>query len=71
MAVPQKDFSSAQPKAIAPEYLEAYAEQDAIAGRPNPRFKQSSIYCSRYLQVRADQIGPENFTDAEWDLTIF
>jgi hypothetical protein len=58
-------------RAIAPEYLEAYAEQDARAGCPNPRFKQSSIYCSRYLAVRADLVGPEHFSDAEWDLTIF
>lgn len=60
-----------QPRAIAPEYLEAYAEQDAIAGQPNPRFKQSSIYCNRYLQVRINQVGSENLTDAELDLTIF
>lgn len=57
--------------AIAPEYLEAYAEQDAQAGRPNPRFKQSSIYCNCYLAIRADLVGPEAFSDAEWDLTIF
>lgn len=56
---------------VAPEYLEAYAEQDAIAGRPNPRFKQSSIYCSCYLRVRVERVGPEGLTDAEWDLTIF
>jgi hypothetical protein len=61
----------ANTRAIAPEYLEAYAEQDARAGCPNPRFKQSSIYCSRYLAVRADLVGPEHFSDAEWDLTIF
>ncbi|NMF84126.1 hypothetical protein [Nodosilinea sp. P-1105] len=60
-----------QPLAIAPEYLEAYAEQDAQMGKPNPRFKQSSIYCNRYLTIRADLVGPEGFTDAEWDLTIF
>ncbi len=58
-------------QAIAPEYLEAYAEQDARTGRPNPRFKQSSIYCGRYLAVRADLVGPDHFSDAEWDLTIF
>jgi hypothetical protein len=57
--------------AIAPEYLEAYAEQDAHLGRPNPRFKQSSIYCSRYLATRAALVGPDGLTDAEWDLTIF
>ena len=37
--------------AIAPEYLEAYADADAREGCPNPRFKSSSIYCSRYLAV--------------------
>ena len=36
-----------------------------------PRFKSSSIYCSRYLAVRAELVGPEGFSDAEWDLTIF
>lgn len=59
------------PMAIAPEYLEAYADRDARAGCPNPRFKQSSIYCNRYLTVRAELVGPEEFSDAEWDLTIF
>lgn len=57
--------------AIAPEYLEAYAEADAIAGRPNPRFKQCSIYTHRYLAVRAEQVGSDNFTDDELDLMIF
>lgn len=56
---------------IAPEYIEAYAERDAIAGCPNPRFKQSSIYCSHYLTVRVAQVGTEGLTDTEWDLTIF
>lgn len=68
---PQQNLPSAHPTTIAPEYLEAYAEQDAIAGHPNPRFKSSSIYSGRYLQVRVNQVGPENLTDAEWDLTIF
>ena len=58
-------------RAIAPEYLEAYAEADAREGCPNPRFKSSSIYCSRYLAVRAELVGPEGFSDTEWDLTIF
>jgi hypothetical protein len=53
------------------EYLEAYAEQDATLGRPNPRYKQSTIYCNKYLEVRSDLVGSENFTDDEWDLTIF
>ena len=56
---------------INAEYLEAYAEQDAIAGQPNPRFKQSSIYCNKYLNVRIDLVGVDELTDAEWDLTIF
>lgn len=71
MNSPQSDLSLMAARAIAPEYLEAYAEQDATAGRPNPRFKRSSIYCSRYLQLRIQQVGPEGLTDAEWDLTIF
>lgn len=71
MATPQQSSHPIRPSAIAPEYLEAYAEQDALAGRPNPRFKQSSIYCGRYLQIRTNLVGPENLTDAEWDLTIF
>ena len=58
-------------RAIVPEYLEAYAEADAREGCPNPRFKSSSIYCSRYLAVRAELVGPDGFNDAEWDLTIF
>lgn len=53
------------------DYLEAYAEQDAILGSPNPRYKQSSIYASRYLDVRVKLVGTESLTDAEWDLTIF
>ncbi|HEY9763730.1 MAG TPA: hypothetical protein V6D07_14455 [Trichocoleus sp.] len=71
MATSRQSSHSTQPSAIAPEYLEAYAEQDAIAGQPNPRFKQSSIYCGRYLHVRTNLVGPECLTDAEWDLTIF
>lgn len=57
--------------APTPEYLEAYAEQDALAGKPNPRFKQSSLYCSKYLQVRLAQVGLEALTDAELDLSAF
>ncbi|MFH7242763.1 MAG: hypothetical protein ACHWZW_07915 [Spirulina sp.] len=71
MSVPESNAVQVKTQAIAPEYLEAYAEQDAQAGRPNPRFKQSSIYCSRYLAVRADLVGPDQFSDAEWDLTLF
>lgn len=57
--------------AIAPEYLEAYAEADAQVGQPNPRYKQCSIYTSRYLAVRTNLVGVEGLSDAEWDLTIF
>ena len=57
--------------AIAPEYLEAYAEADAQAGQPNARFKQSSIYTSRYLTVRTSLVGIEGLSDAELDLKIF
>lgn len=57
--------------AIAPEYLEAYAEADAQVGQPNPRFKQSSIYTSHYLTVRTTLVGVEALSDAELDLMIF
>jgi hypothetical protein len=57
--------------AIAPEYLEAYAEADAQVGQPNPRFKQCSIYTNRYLAVRTELVGLERLTDAELDLMIF
>jgi len=71
MSVPESHPGCLKTQAIVPEYLEAYAEQDAQAGRPTPRFKQSSIYCSRYLAVRANLVGPDQFSDAEWDLTLF
>ncbi|MEY3298281.1 MAG: hypothetical protein RLZZ597_1541 [Cyanobacteriota bacterium] len=71
MSVPEPNAVQLKTQAIAPEYLEAYADQDAQAGRPNPRFKQSSIYCSRYLAIRAELVGPDRFSDAEWDLTLF
>ncbi|QQE64100.1 hypothetical protein GFS31_07780 [Leptolyngbya sp. BL0902] len=71
MSAPESHSVQVKTQAIAPEYLEAYAEQDALAGRPNPRFKQSSIYCSRYLAIRAELVGPDQFSDAEWDLTLF
>lgn len=57
--------------APAPEYLEAYAEADAQVGQPNPRFKQSSIYTSRYLAIRTELVGMEGLNDAELDLMIF
>lgn len=56
---------------IATEYLEAYAEQDAIWGSPNPRYKQSTIYSNKYLDVRVRLVGTDGLSDAEWDLTIF
>ena len=59
------------PKNPKYECLEAYARQDAILGSPNPRYKQSTIYCSAYLEMRSQLVGTEAFTDAEWDLTIF
>jgi hypothetical protein len=71
MSFPKAPSAQGQNRAIAPEYLEAYAEADAKQGCPNPRFKSSSIYCSRYLSERAELVGPEGFSDAEWDLTIF
>jgi len=57
--------------AIAPEYLEAYAEADAQMGQPNPRFKQSAIYTHRYLAKRTELVGVEGLSDSELDLTIF
>ncbi|GAB4229896.1 MAG: hypothetical protein Kow00121_58740 [Elainellaceae cyanobacterium] len=65
------DTRSPQKMTSRHEYLEAYAEQDAILGSPNPRYKQSSIYSSKYLDVRVRLVGTEGLTDAEWDLTIF
>lgn len=67
------DTSLPPRKAIAPapEYLEAYAEADAQVGQPNPRFKQSSIYTSRYLAIRTELVGVEGLTDTELDLTLF
>jgi len=57
--------------APTPEYLEAYAEADAQVGRPNPRFKQSSIYTGRYLAVRIALVGEDGLSDSELDLTLF
>jgi hypothetical protein len=71
MSLSKSPSAQGPTQAIAPEYLEAYAELDAQEGYPNPRFKQSSIYCSRYLAVRTELVGPDNFSDDEWDLTIF
>ncbi|MFE4106017.1 hypothetical protein [Almyronema epifaneia] len=63
--------SLSQTPVLTAEYIEAYAEEDAIAGRPNPRFKRSTIYCHKYLTVRVQQVGEAALTDAEWDLTLF
>ncbi|MEM0981320.1 MAG: hypothetical protein AAGH78_13730 [Cyanobacteria bacterium P01_H01_bin.58] len=71
MTVSQDAFLPPRTGAIAPEYLEAYAEADAQVGSPNPRFKQSSIYSSRYLTVRTAIVGFEQLSDAELDLRIF
>jgi hypothetical protein len=71
MAGSKAPSAQSSSRAIAPEYLEAYAEADAQVGYPNSRFKSSCIYCSRYLAVRAELVGPDEFSDAEWDLTIF
>jgi hypothetical protein len=57
--------------AIAPEYLEAYAEADAQTGQPNPRFKRCSIYTNRYLAMRTELVGLERLSDTELDLMIF
>lgn len=71
MTVSHDKSAARRDGAIAPEYLEAYAEADAKAGQPNPRFKQSSIYTSRYLAVRIDLVGLQGLTDGELDLMIF
>ena len=53
------------------DLLKGYAEQDAIFGSPNPRYKQCKVYCDRYLNIRIQMVGTEGLTDADWDLTIF
>ena len=53
------------------DWLKGYAEQDAILGSPNPRYKQCKVYCDRYLDVRVRLVGTDGLTDADWDLTIF
>jgi hypothetical protein len=53
------------------DLLRVYAEQDAVLGSPNPRYKQCKRYCHRYLQARIHLVGTEGLTDTEWDLTIF
>ena len=51
--------------------LKGYAEQDAVLGSPNPRYKQCKIYCDRYLDIRVKLVGTEGLNDADLDLTIF
>ncbi|MDV3349788.1 hypothetical protein D0962_20770 [Leptolyngbyaceae cyanobacterium CCMR0082] len=53
------------------DLLKGYAEQDAIFGSPNPRYKQCKVYCDRYLDIRIQLVGTDGLTDADWDLTIF
>ncbi|MEM1240932.1 MAG: hypothetical protein AAGI45_13910 [Cyanobacteria bacterium P01_H01_bin.26] len=53
------------------DLLKGYAEQDAVLGSPNPRYKQCKVYCDRYLDVRVRLVGTDGLTDADWDLTIF
>ncbi|MBT9317075.1 hypothetical protein [Leptothoe spongobia] len=53
------------------DLLKGYAEQDAIFGSPNPRYKQCKVYCDRYLNIRVQMVGTDGLTDADWDLTIF
>ncbi|MBE9066364.1 hypothetical protein IQ260_06835 [Leptolyngbya cf. ectocarpi LEGE 11479] len=53
------------------DLLKGYAEQDAIFGSPNPRYKQCKIYCDRYLNVRIQLVGTDGLNDADLDLTIF
>jgi hypothetical protein len=53
------------------ELLRVYAEQDAVFGSPNPRYKQCKLYCDRYLDIRIQLVGIDGLTDTDWDLTIF
>ena len=53
------------------DLLKGYAEQDAILGSPNPRYKQCKVYCDRYLDIRVRLVGTDGLNDADWDLTIF
>ena len=53
------------------DLLKGYAEQDAIFGSPNPRYKQCKVYCDRYLNIRVQLVGTDGLTDVDWDLTIF
>ncbi|MEM9808109.1 MAG: hypothetical protein AAF959_22815 [Cyanobacteria bacterium P01_D01_bin.56] len=53
------------------DLLKGYAEQDAIFGSPNPRYKQCKVYCDRYLNIRIQLVGTDGLNDADWDLTIF
>ena len=53
------------------DLLKGYAEQDAMLGSPNPRYKQCKVYCDRYLDIRVRLVGTDGLTDADWDLTIF
>lgn len=53
------------------DLLKGYAEQDAIFGSPNPRYKQCKVYCDRYLNIRIQMVGTDGLNDADWDLTIF
>ncbi|MEM9117882.1 MAG: hypothetical protein AAF827_01440 [Cyanobacteria bacterium P01_D01_bin.6] len=71
MTVSQDTSLPRRQGAIAPEYLEAYAEADAQVGQPNPRFKQSKIYTCRYLAIRTRLVEFEELTDSELDLMIF
>lgn len=69
MSLPSLEVS--EPVATHYSRIEAYAEQDAILGSPNPRYKQSTIYCNTYLAVRLQLVDADALTDAELDLSIF
>lgn len=71
MNLSEDTFLPPRQGAIAPEYLEAYAEADAQVGQPNPRFKQSSIYSGRYLAIRTMLVDLDSLSDAELDLMAF
>lgn len=54
-----------------PSLLRGYAEQDAVLGSPNPRYKQCKLYSDRYLEVRVKLVGTDGLTDTDLDLAIF
>ena len=67
----RKDSAQGLSTADRLDLLRGYAEQDALLGSPNPRYKQCKVYCDCYLDLRIRLVGTEGLSDADWDLTIF